>query len=136
MSHPGGPPRAETKGARNRRAKLKDNRKSERVDSRLRCWCEGDNVTFYARVGNLSEGGLFLRTSTPLSRGTHAIVRLQGQGEPSEEVRAEATVVWTREQHLGGPAGMGLRFEGLDPKIIGAIRRIMAIELRSKSGHN
>jgi uncharacterized protein (TIGR02266 family) len=115
---------------------LKDNRKSERVDARLRCWCEGDNVTFYARVANLSEGGLFLRTSTPLATGAHAVVRLQGSGEAGEEVRAEATVVWTRDQQIGGPAGMGLRFEGLDPKILNAIRRIMAVELRSKSGHN
>src|SRR6185369_3065374 len=49
---------------------LAENRKTERVPSRLRCWCEGENVTVYARIGNLSEGGLFLRTSTPLERGS------------------------------------------------------------------
>ncbi len=55
--------------------KLAENRKHARVPSRLRCWCEGENVTVYARVGNLSEGGLFLRTSTPLATGAVATVR-------------------------------------------------------------
>jgi uncharacterized protein (TIGR02266 family) len=112
---------------------LKENRKSERVDARLRCWCEGGNVTFYARIANLSEGGLFLRTSTPLEEGSRAILRLQG-GEPGEEIRAEATVVWTRPDHHVGPAGMGMRFEHMDSRILEAIRRIMTMELRSKTG--
>jgi uncharacterized protein (TIGR02266 family) len=114
---------------------LKDNRKFERVEARLRCWCEGDNVTFYARIANLSEGGLFLRTSTPLERGSRAVVRLQTQELP-EEVRAAATVVWTRGDHLAGPAGMGLRFEGVDPKLLEAIRRIMAVEQRARAGRS
>ena len=27
-----------------------ENRKSGRVPSRMRCWCEGENVTLYSRV--------------------------------------------------------------------------------------
>jgi uncharacterized protein (TIGR02266 family) len=111
---------------------LKDNRKSERIDARLRCWCEGDNVTFYARIANLSEGGLFLRTRTPLGLGSKAVLRFQTD-DPREEVRAEATVVWTRAEQTSGPAGMGLRFEQVDSRIVDAIRRIMADEQRSKS---
>jgi uncharacterized protein (TIGR02266 family) len=80
-----------------------------RVLSRLRCWCEGENVTFYARVGNLSEGGLFLRTRTPLETG--AITRLRLNDGP-ETVEATATVVWARAD--GQESGMGLRFEALD----------------------
>ena len=70
---------------------LADNRKTERVPSRLRCWCEGENVTVYARIGNLSEGGLFLRTSTPLERGSRTVVRF---GESN--IEATAQVVWAR----------------------------------------
>lgn len=114
---------------------MKDNRKTERVDARLRCWCEGSNVTFYARIANLSEGGLFLRTSTPLEEGARTILRLQGR-DPGEEIRTEAIVVWKREDHGTWPAGMGLRFEGVDSRILDAIRRIIAAEQRQKSGRS
>lgn len=88
-----------------------ESRKHERVDSRLRCWCEGDNVTFYARVGNLSEGGLFLKTSTPLARGTRTLVRLMLDEAPT--VEAPARVIWAREDDDEGSSGMGLQFEGI-----------------------
>jgi uncharacterized protein (TIGR02266 family) len=111
---------------------LDSNRKHKRVPSRLRCWCEGDNVTFYARVGDLSEGGLFLRTSTPLSRGSRTLVRLHG--EDRHELRAEATVIWARsEEHDGaqaGPPGMGLQFAELGPSALEHLRRILAQEQR------
>src|SRR5438093_13018024 len=89
-----------------------DNRKTARVPSRLRCWCEGENVTVYARIGNLSEGGLFLRTSTPLQRGAHATLRF-GVGDESE-VEARAVVIWSRGDGDAGPPGMGLKFEEAD----------------------
>ncbi len=65
-------------------------RKFSRAPSRLRCWCEGENITVYARIGNLSEGGLFLRTSTPLNEGSRALLRF-GNDNPIE---AHARVVW------------------------------------------
>lgn len=88
-----------------------DSRKHARVESRLRCWCEGDNVTFYARVGNLSEGGLFLRTSTPLAQGTRTRVRLMVDEAPT--VEAPALVVWARNEDDQGSPGMGLQFEDI-----------------------
>jgi uncharacterized protein (TIGR02266 family) len=90
-----------------------ENRKHPRVPSKLRCWCEGDNVTFYARVGNLSEGGLFLRTSTPLQAGAQTRLRLRN-GDPNNEFIAAALVVWANQDTRSGPPGMGLRFEELD----------------------
>ncbi len=115
------------------------NRRHKRISSRLRCWCEGDNVTFYARVGDLSEGGLFLRTSTPLARGSRTLVRLHG--EDRHELRAEATVVWARseEASLGGfrapagPPGMGLQFSELGASALEHLRRILAQEQRGSS---
>ncbi len=112
------------------------NRRHRRIPSRLRCWCEGDNVTFYARVGDLSEGGLFLRTSTPLARGSKTLVRLHG--EDRHELRAEATVVWARAEEPGGlhatgpsgPSGMGLQFAELSPPALEHLRRILAQEQR------
>lgn len=109
---------------------MKENRKFERVDSRLRCWCEGENVTVYARIGNLSEGGLFLRTSTPLEQGAKAIVRF-GLGD-SAEVEARAIVVWSRAEGEDGPHGMGLKFEDVDGHKLEQIRRIIEGERRNK----
>ena len=63
-------------------------------------------MTVYARIGNLSEGGLFLRTSTPLERGSRTVVRF---GESN--IEATAQVVWARNNEgAEGPPGMGLMF--------------------------
>src|SRR5687767_1708504 len=102
-----------------------DSRKHGRVTCGLRCWCEGENVTFYARVGNLSEGGLFLRTNTPLPTGSKAMLRLSRSGEG--EVQAMATVMWASSAHGQGPAGMGLRFEPLDSVTLERLRRIISL---------
>ncbi|AGC45512.1 hypothetical protein MYSTI_04214 [Myxococcus stipitatus DSM 14675] len=104
---------------------MSDNRKSARVPTLLRCWCEADNVTLYARIANLSEGGLFLRTSTPLARGAKAVLRLTPGDHP--EVQAEATVVWLRDaEDKSYPPGMGLQFEELDAETLGRLRRIIS----------
>ncbi len=97
-----------------------ENRKFERVVSRLRCWCEGENITVYARIGNLSEGGIFVRTSTPLERGSLARLRLGTHG-----VEAPARVVWSRMEGQGGPPGMGLVFENIDDGVREKIRRLI-----------
>ncbi|MCY1041759.1 TIGR02266 family protein [Corallococcus sp. bb12-1] len=105
---------------------MSENRKHARVGTHLRCWCEGENVTLYARISNLSEGGLFLRTSTPLAKGSRAQVRLSQETDAA--LRAEATVVWLRggEQPVGRPPGMGLRFEALDANALASLRRIIS----------
>lgn len=107
-----------------------DNRKYERVDARLRCWCEGENVTFYARMGNLSEGGVFVRTSTPLETGTETLVRFETR--EAAEVSARARVVWARLESNGHPAGMGLRFEAIDDAALEVIRRIIENESQDR----
>jgi uncharacterized protein (TIGR02266 family) len=101
----------------------RDNRKFSRTSSRLRCWCEGENITVYARIGNLSEGGIFLRTSTPLERGSKATLRFGAAG-----LEALARVVWSRMEGQGGPPGMGLEFENIDDGVREAIRRLIEEE--------
>ncbi len=101
-----------------------ENRKFGRVPSRLRCWCEGENVTVYARIGNLSEGGLFLRTSTPLEQGSRTVVRF---GETNIEATAE--VVWARSNEgTDGPPGMGLMFVDVDDNRLQQIRKLVEVE--------
>ncbi len=105
-----------------------ENRRHSRVPTRLRCWCEGENVTVYARIGNLSEGGLFLRTSTPLPNGARTTLRFR-DGE-SEEVSAEATVMWSRPG-VGDQAGMGLKFGPMDARRHQAIRKMVEKHLQN-----
>lgn len=78
-------------------------------------------MTFFARVGNLSEGGLFLRTSTPLDAG--AVTKLRLRHGEAPEVEATATVVWSRRE--GQESGMGLRFERLDEPARRHLRRLI-----------
>ncbi len=101
-------------------AGVSDNRKFERISSRLRCWCEGENITVYARIGNLSEGGIFVRTSTPLERGSKATLRFGADG-----TEAPARVVWCRNEGQDGPPGMGLVFEELQDSVREVIRRLI-----------
>ncbi|MBL8954177.1 MAG: TIGR02266 family protein [Myxococcaceae bacterium] len=107
-----------------------ENRKYTRVPSRLRCWCEGENVTVYARIGNLSEGGLFLRTSTPLTEGSRAVVRFGGDAS----IEAQATVVWCRADAESGPPGMGLRFEVIEGKRLEDLRKLIQTETQAPKG--
>ena len=110
-----------------------ENRKHTRTVARLRCWCESDSVTFYARIGNISEGGLFLRTSTPLQRGVRTRVRL---GDPTTPMlETDALVVWARADGEGGPPGMGLCFEPLDESARSRLRDLIAAQARM-SGAN
>jgi uncharacterized protein (TIGR02266 family) len=111
---------------------LTEERREDRIFARLRCWCESNNVTLYARVGNVSEGGIFLRTRTPFAIGTKAKIRFPGQGLTQPEM--SATVAWTREEGPEGPAGMGLNFDPLDSDMRALIRRIIEGEQRLKSG--
>ena len=110
---------------------MSDKRQHERVESRIRCWCEGNDVTFYARVGNLSEGGLFLSTLTPLGQGVRT--RLRFQRGDQDEVAAQATVVWAREDEVHGPPGMGLAFDPLDDETTERIRRLIDKERSRRS---
>ncbi len=98
-----------------------ENRRHPRVRSRLRCWCEAENVTFYARVGDLSEGGLSIWTSTPLEAGSHARLRL-GNGAPVRGARGGDLVAHDAGH---GPPGMGLRFEPVADEQLQVIRELM-----------
>lgn len=105
-----------------------DKRQHQRVSSRLRCWCEGQEVTFYARVHNLSEGGLFLKTLTPLEEGARARLKLE-DGE--HRVDAEAVVVWSQVEAANDtPAGMGLAFVELPDPAREQLRRLVGREQR------
>ena len=104
------------------REPVKDQRRHPRVPSRQRCWCEGENITIYAQIGNLSEGGLFLRTSAPLPPGARVRVRLDA-GPGGVEVPASVAWRWDpREDSARGDPGMGIRFDAGDDGVRAEIR--------------
>lgn len=90
-------------------------------------------MTFYARMGNLSEGGLFLRTSTPLEAGSETLIRFETRDET--EISARARVIWVRPDSNVYPPGMGLRFETIDDGALAVIRRIIENEHRHKGAN-
>ena len=92
---------------------------------RQRCWCEGSNITVYTQMGNISEGGLCLRTQAPLAPGERVRVRL---GHDSADLELEAAVVWRLApgQGPGVEPGVGLRFDGNGASASAALRRHVA----------
>lgn len=105
----------------------KESRRHPRVSSRIRVWCEGHNVTLYASVMDISEGGLFLKTHTPFPAGARATVRFQN----GKTVEMPATVVWTRDQGNAQPPGMGLRFDA-PPESLTYIRELIEGERKTR----
>ncbi len=120
--------------ARTEGLRLTEQRQHERVPCRLRCWCEGENVTVYARIANLSEGGMFLMTSIPLTHGERARLRF-GLGT-ALEMETSAEVVWTHAGDEQGPPGMGLRFQEMDQDKLVKIRQIIQNERPVRRQHD
>lgn len=88
-----------------------ENRRHPRFPIRQRVWCEGDQLTLYVQALNVSEGGLFVRTSNPPDAGEKFRVSFV---EGDEEVVAEVEVVWTRAASSDTQPGMGLRIVGFE----------------------
>lgn len=104
----------------------------QRAPLHRRVWCESGSITIYAQLGNVSEGGLFVKTFAPLSEGAHARVRWDLE-DHDPEIEAEAVVVWRRQGDADGgpPPGMGLRFEHIDADDVARIRRYVGDALEA-----
>ncbi len=108
---------------------MSERRRFVRVPSALRCWCEGETVTVYARVANLSQGGLFLRTSTPMPLGSRATLRLGGP----EGLVLPGVVCWSRAEEGAHLAGMGIAFGALDDETAHRLARLVEGEVPGAS---
>jgi uncharacterized protein (TIGR02266 family) len=64
-----------------------------------------------AYTGNISTGGLFIKTERPLAEGEQFLLRLQLPNE-AEPLKIKCDVVWARKQgeYDKKPAGMGVKF--------------------------
>ncbi len=108
-----------------------ERRRHPRMPSRQRCWCEGSDITIYAQIGDLSEGGVSLRTPARLPPGSPVRVWLPAA---AGAVVVEARVAWCLEPDApGAGAGLGLRFEGAGPGTAQALRGLMGSARRARS---
>jgi uncharacterized protein (TIGR02266 family) len=88
---------------------------------------------------NLSKGGIFLETETPMPMGTVLNLRFSVPGGSTLEVTGRVT--WVRlDPEPGKPAGMGIEFENLDGRhgeiidgIVAGFRGIRVIILAKSS---
>ena len=108
-------------------------RQHPRVEHNGRCWLESGKVTLYAPLGNVSEGGAFLRTGVPLAPGDRARLRFLLDERAGRPLEVEAVVVWKREiDEARGDSlpGMGLRFVALGELEASAVRGFVAHRLK------
>lgn len=87
----------------------------------------GENA---ATLKNLSEGGLFIQTPTPLSPGTPLQLQIDpGDGSPPLDL--QAVVVWQRDiANLDGPAGFGVEFRDLEADVLPGLVRLIERALK------
>jgi uncharacterized protein (TIGR02266 family) len=100
----------------------REQRQHPRIPVRQRCWCEGEEITVFTQMGNISEGGLYLRTQAPLLPGDRVRVQLRdGEGE----LELGAAVVWRLPPGRAPDAepGVGLRFDRDDADRAAALHR-------------
>jgi len=74
---------------------------------------EGERIQ--ANVLNVSTGGLFIPTTTPLAQGKRFSLRIRVGGGPVPWWAALARVIWVRDSPTSdGPAGMGVKILDFD----------------------
>src|SRR3954463_2599283 len=73
----------------------------------------------FAYITDMSSTGIFVRTTTPESPGTH--LNLRFSSESTQHIEAEGEVIWVNPYRPGTPdnlhPGMGIRFVGLDNEL-------------------
>jgi len=71
-----------------------------------------------AYTGNISEGGLFIKTGNPLPEGEVFLLKLQLPDIP-EHLKIKCSVAWTNKNESakgGRPIGMGIKFSEMSNK--------------------
>ncbi len=120
----------------------RERRKDQRYLLELAITLQGDNNFYTGLSENISEGGVFIATSTVLAVGTHVVLEFS-LPDMAAPLRVGGRVQWTREpdaMSLPGNVfgnlesnevlpGMGIKFVGIDRDAIYAIRQFMMLRL-------
>jgi len=109
-------------------------RSNRRLSARLAVtWsvdCETEDTFLYASITNISEMGIFVRTTEPLPVGTQLTLRFAPLGSDQQFV-LDGIVQWVnalKPLHDNPNPGMGIRFSNLTPdareRIVDVVRTI------------
>ena len=109
---------------------MEDKRSSERIEVSWAVDCETEDTFLYAAIANISEMGIFVKSTTPFAVGTYVRLRFAPRGEATTFALL-GRVQWVNELRPFGDnpnPGMGIMFVGLDlhdrERIVAAIRTI------------
>jgi len=113
-----------------RTSDVRDRRSVERIDVTWAVDCETEDTFLYAKITNISEMGIFVKTTEPLPVGTLLTLRFAAP-RMTEPFVLQGTVQWVNELRplADNPnPGMGVRFMNLTladrERIVEAIRTI------------
>ncbi len=111
----------------------RDSRQPISLDIRFKSATLVDFVNRHSR--DVSRGGIFVKTKSPLSSGT--LIKFDVSiGEKESLIQGVGRVVWRREEDAGdgNPAGMGIKFIKLDPTSKENLETILASRPEEVSG--
>lgn len=96
-----------------------ERRKHPRVTVKVLVKYENLDLFLTDYASNLSCGGIFIETASPLRQGTRTRLEFHIP-EISTPIKTKGTVVWIGKAR-GGKTGMGIQFEGLSRRIMKTI---------------
>ena len=106
-----------------------ETRKSTRAPASLKVRFRAATVGQFIeqQLANLSTGGIFIRSKTPLPRGTLLVFEFQLE-DGASLIKGVGRVVWTRSPEASGdePPGMGIKFIRIEPESRQTFEQIMA----------
>jgi type IV pilus assembly protein PilZ len=88
-----------------------DRRSYDRFDVEWSVDCVADDTFLYASIANISEMGIFVRTTDPKVEGTKVVLAFAPPGH--EPFKLDGEVAWVNRVRPGGDnpnPGMGVRF--------------------------
>jgi uncharacterized protein (TIGR02266 family) len=106
-----------------------ETRKGKRAPAALRVRFRAGTVEEFIeqQSPNISSGGMFIKSKSPLARGTLMVFDFQLQnGAPL--IKGVGRVVWARKPEAAGaePPGMGIKFIRVEPESLPTFQKIMA----------
>jgi len=106
-----------------------ETRKGKRAPAALRVRFRAGTVEEFIeqQSPNISSGGMFIKSKSPLARGTLMVFDFQLQ-DGSPLIKGVGRVVWARKPESAGnePPGMGIKFIRVEPESLPTFQQIMA----------
>lgn len=97
-----------------------DRRQSPRVLVDLEVDYASEENFLFAYITDISETGIFVRTTAPEQPGTRLNLRFRAD-DAGPQIEVEGEVIWVNPYRPGAPdnlhPGMGIRFVGLDEEL-------------------